>query len=358
MIQHSKLHLQIAYWLIACVIAVWLMVIIGGITRLSGSGLSIVKWQPIVGLIPPLTKVGWNQAFLDYQKFPEFQKVTFAMSLTDFKSIYLIEWGHRFVGRLIGLILLVPTVICLLKREARFLWKRLAVIWLLGLAQGAMGWYMVKSGLVHDPWVSPYRLTAHLFLALLILATLLWTILDLWQPKLQEVIKVSKSAWLVLLGLLGTLLLTLLFGGLTAGLKAGLVYNTFPDMGGYWLPPESFHLNPWWLNFFENPVLVQASHRMLAMITFGLTLVWCFQTRKIRLTRYGQRLNGALIVAVGVQVLFGVSTLLLGVPIVLGVMHQAWAVVVLLCVVAMMYGVRPMVGALAIQPPPSTRLPA
>lgn len=340
---------HVAYWLIACALLVWGMVILGGITRLSGSGLSIVKWQPIVGLIPPITLEAWQQAFLDYQQFPEFQKVTFDMTMVDFKRIYWIEWGHRFLGRLIGLVLLVPTLMCVFKSEVRFLWKRLSFIWVLGLSQGAMGWYMVKSGLVHDPWVSPYRLTAHLLLALLILGVLLWTILDLLKRERRQ-----SGGRLFLSGILICVLLTLIFGGLTAGLKAGLIYNTFPDMGGYVLPPEAFYLKPWWLNFLENPVLVQATHRFLAFFSVAVTLVWWLQSRQQGYTP----LRIGLLLAVCMQVLLGVCTLVLSVPLVLGVLHQAWAVVVLLCLVALLHESSPRVGARSIQPPPKTRVPS
>ncbi|MEN8236814.1 MAG: COX15/CtaA family protein [Pseudomonadota bacterium] len=344
----------IAYWLIACAVLVWGMVILGGVTRLSGAGLSIVKWQPLIGLLPPMTRAAWQQVFLDYQQFPEFQKVTFDMTLADFKFIYWIEWGHRFLGRLIGVVLLVPTIMCLIKADLRLLWKRFVLVWGLGISQGAMGWYMVKSGLVHDPWVSPYRLTAHLLLAFLILAVLLWTILDLWQPETQAHKQASRSAWWLQVVLLGCIVLTVIFGGLTAGLKAGLIYNTFPDMGGYWLPPEAFALRPWWVNFFENPVLVQATHRFLALISCGVALLWWWSTRHAETSMF----RTGLVLAIIGQVILGVSTLLLVVPMILGVVHQAWAAVVLLCGVAILYENKPRVGALSIQPPPSIRLPA
>ncbi len=309
------------------------MVIIGGITRLSGSGLSIVKWQPIVGFLPPFTLEAWQQAFSDYQQFPEFQQVTFAMSLDDFKRIYWIEWGHRFLGRMIGLVLLVPTVMCIFKTDLRFLWKRLLVIWGLGGSQGVMGWYMVKSGLVLDPWVSPYRLTAHLLLAFLILGVLLWTILDLSRPKMPTKKTFKQSPQLLLFGLLACVLLTVIFGGLTAGLKAGLIYNTFPDMGGYLLPPEAFSQTPWWSNFFENPVLVQGLHRLFALTTCGLACLWWWQTRHAGASPF----RTGLLLAITGQVILGISTLLLRVPLVMGVVHQAWAAVVLCCLIVVIH---------------------
>ncbi len=352
--EKRSLNNQISFWLVVCTIMVWGMVILGGITRLTGSGLSIVKWQPIVGILPPLTRESWQQAFLAYQQFPEFQQINFDMTLVQFKFIYLMEWGHRLLGRLIGLALMVPTAMCILNLRLRFLWPRLTVLWGLGLSQGIMGWYMVKSGLVFDPWVSPYRLTAHLLLAFLILGVLIWTIADLKFPARKKKHNTFQPFSLLVGLVLGSICLTILMGGMTAGLKAGLIYNTFPRMEGYWIPPEILALQPWWINFLENAATVQLLHRGLALITCGLTVAMWINARKISLTFGGQLLLNLLALAVALQAVFGIATLLQHVPILLGVIHQSWAVVVFASALLLLHGICARSGAWAIQPPPNT----
>jgi len=305
----------LALWLLSTGLLIWGMIVLGGVTRLTHSGLSIVEWKPITGVLPPLTDLDWQAAFADYQQYPEYKLVNRGMSLGDFQFIYLMEYTHRLLGRLIGLVFIIPLIIFWMRgRLSPFLKKRSMVILSLGLAQGIMGWYMVKSGLVKDPVVSPYRLTAHLALAFLILGLILWTLFDL-----QDRPRKTPSPFILLT--FGLQILTILYGGLVAGLKAGLIYNTFPLMGGKVFPAEAMFYSPLWINFFKNPALVQWCHRLLAVSS--LIAVWICYCRfeKSRLT-----LLWAL--ALSLQVIFGILTLFYCVPISLGVLHQGWGAVV------------------------------
>ena len=258
------------------------MVVLGGITRLTGSGLSIVEWKPLVGILPPLSASDWLIEFSKYQQSPEFLKVNFDMTLGDFKSIFWLEYLHRLWGRVLGLLLLIPTLFILIKRQHLNLWPYLALLWILGLGQALMGWLMVKSGLYHDPHVSPYRLAVHLLLSFTLFGISLWMTLKLFQPSLQlhrqgfSEKAYKKLTRLCLLAIV-CVLLTAFMGALVAGLKAGLLYNTFPLMGNDFFPPELLTHSPWWKDFFENPVTVQFIHRSLAVITAALSVgIWLY----------------------------------------------------------------------------------
>lgn len=306
------------------------MVLIGGLTRLTGSGLSIVEWKPITGVFPPLTQNDWLIEFSKYQTSPEFQKINFGMTLQEFKSIFFLEYIHRLWGRLIGIALLIPTFLMIIKSQHRELKYLLGALWILGLMQGLMGWVMVKSGLSHDPHVSPYRLSAHLFLGLMIFGVVLWMTLMLYKNKLiHNAIKSPQDTFLFLRRgsalALSLVLFTALLGGLVAALKAGLVYNTFPLMGGNLIPHEFLTQFPWWKDLLENPVSVQFLHRLFA-ITTGLFCggLWVYQRILKMPTPLSMAFNG-MGVAVLIQFLLGIMTLLFGVPLLLALLHQGVA---------------------------------
>jgi cytochrome c oxidase assembly protein subunit 15 len=324
----SNSNRAITWWLLICLGLIFAMVILGGVTRLTGSGLSMVNWHPIHGAIPPLNSEQWRQEFNHYQQSPEYQKINRDMSVADFKSIFWFEYSHRMLGRLIGLVFLLPFLYFWWRKKIiPGLTPKLIIMFCLGGLQGLLGWYMVKSGLVNNPHVSQYRLTAHLLSAILIYGFILWTILDLNQHRIYQAINQSAVArWrtssLILTGLL---LLTIVSGGFVAGLKAGLIFNTFPLMGGQWIPEGIGALTPWHLNLFENMVTVQFSHRLLAITTGILLLAWYikgrgyFEDRQIKLSF---KLVGMLVI---IQLLLGISTLLMHVPVSLAAMHQAGA---------------------------------
>jgi cytochrome c oxidase assembly protein subunit 15 len=319
---------SVAQWLTVCAILIFAMVILGGVTRLTGSGLSMVDWHPIHGVVPPLNQQEWLEEFANYQQSPEFQKLNRNMDLDGFKGIFYFEYAHRMLGRLIGLVFLVPFLWFLVKGKIRRgLTPRLFFMFILGGFQGLLGWYMVKSGLVDNPHVSQYRLTAHLLAAIAIYALIVWTALDLLAtdsrvPKRQSTRPGYRKAshYLVLL-----VLLTIVSGGFVAGLEAGRIFNTFPTMGGQWVPEGILALTPWYLNPFENMVTVQFNHRVLALTTGFLGLVYwllSFRDSFDRATRSSFNLVGLMVV---IQVFLGISTLLLHVPVWLGAIHQAGA---------------------------------
>lgn len=306
------------------------MVWLGGWTRLTGSGLSIVEWKPITGMFPPFTRAEWILEFSKYQNSPEFQKINFGMTLEDFQSIFFLEYIHRLWGRLIGLMLLIPTFLMIFKKQHRELKFLLMSLWLLGLAQGVMGWIMVKSGLTHDPHVSPYRLSAHLFLGFMIFGVGLWMTLMLYKKQLnirsihisQRIFQVLRRGTLIALFLV---LITAFFGSLVAGLKAGLVYNTFPMMGENLIPREFLMQSPWWRDLFENPVSVQFLHRLCAITTAifcgGL---WVCQ-RKLSLPPTLTIAFSGMAALVILQLSLGILTLLWEVPLTLALLHQGVA---------------------------------
>ncbi len=306
------------------------MVILGGLTRLTGSGLSIVEWKPVTGILPPLSFEGWMIEFQKYQTSPEFLKINQGMTLSEFQSIFWLEYIHRLWGRLIGLVLLIPTYLLIFKKQHRELWPFLILLWLLGAGQGLMGWVMVKSGLFHDPYVSPYLLAAHLLLGVAIFMTTLWMILSLYHPQLQlerqgYSKKEMKSLKVPVLLALLFALLTAFWGALVAGLKAGLLYNTFPLMGGSLIPPEFLSLSPWWRDLLENPASVQFAHRLLALLTTGMCgRLWFYQRKLLIPPRLSHGFNILLFIII-LQISLGITTLVLHVPISFAVLHQGVA---------------------------------
>jgi len=321
----------VAAWLLACAALVFTMVVVGGVTRLTHSGLSIVEWQPIVGTLPPLNDVQWQETFAKYQQTPEYKLVNQGMTLDAFKGIFWWEYVHRLLGRLIGLVFLLPLLwFAFTRRIDRPLALRLAGIFVLGGLQGAMGWYMVKSGLVDDPRVSQFRLTAHLSLAFLIFAAMLWTALGLLFPRRSiaasdDATPLRRLGWWIT-GIVAYMVVT---GGFVAGIRAGKAYNTFPLMNGHVVPPEIFMLDPWWKNFFYNMATVQFDHRLGAWALACLVPWLWLRARRVALPARTRVSISILLAMLAVQVALGIATLLLVVPVPLGAAHQGGAVLLL-----------------------------
>ena len=317
----------LAIWLLACCALVFAMVVVGGITRLTHSGLSIVEWQPIVGTLPPFDDQAWHEAFHKYQQTPEFRQVNPDMELAGFKRIFWWEYAHRLLGRLIGAAFLLPLLWFAARgRIARHLGWKLAAIFALGGLQGAMGWYMVQSGLVDDPRDSQYRLAAHLGIALLIYAAMLWIALDLLLQRGTEAAPRGLRRFALTLVVL--VFAMALSGGLVAGIRAGLAYNTFPLMNGHFVPPGMFVIEPWYLNFFNNIATVQFDHRLIAwLLAFLVPWLW-LRVRRSGAPRRARLAADLLLSALALQVALGIATLLLVVPIPLAAAHQAGALLV------------------------------
>ncbi len=310
----------VAAWLFVCAAFTFAMVVVGGITRLTESGLSIVEWQPIAGALPPLSQADWEALFARYRDTPQFQKVFSEIGLEGFKRIFWWEYAHRLLGRTIGLVFLFPFLYFLiLKKLTKPLAWKLAGLFILGGMQGALGWYMVQSGLVDDPRVSHFRLTAHLGLALMIFSIEFWLAL--------EVLKGNSAKKPLALIVAGVVFLMALSGGFVAGLRAGHAYNTFPLMNDQFIPQDAFLLEPWWRNFLWNVATVQFVHRAIFwLLLLLIPLLWW------RLRRTGAKIAAHHLLGMFIlQASLGISTLLLAVPVPLAAMHQAGAVLLLAC---------------------------
>ncbi len=321
----------VAYWLFACSAMILLMVIIGGLTRLTGSGLSMVEWAPVVGWIPPINEADWQNLFAQYRQSPEFLKINWEMDLEGFKSIFWLEFIHRVVGRLTGVVFLLPFLYFLGKRRIdRALAWQFVLMFLIGGLQGGMGWYMVKSGLVDNPHVSQYRLTAHLGIAVFLYAYMLWVALGLYFGQRQRSSNLPKHPLLGrTMALTALIFLTLLSGGFVAGLDAGMAFNTFPLMNDEWIPEGIFFLQPAYLNFFENIATVQWNHRLLATVVFLSVSAYWWTTRRYALSKPVAMARQLLLLMVVIQVTLGIATLLLMVPTPLASAHQTGAVLLL-----------------------------
>jgi cytochrome c oxidase assembly protein subunit 15 len=329
----------IAWWLLACCAMVFAMIVVGGATRLTHSGLSITEWQPILGTLPPLSLEDWQVAFAKYQLTPEFKQVNHAMSLEEFKGIFWWEYAHRLLGRTIGLVFLLPLLWFMWRRSVdRPLAWRLGGIFILGGLQGAMGWYMVKSGLVDNPRVSQFRLTAHLSLAFVIFAAMFWTMLDLLKPQKNPSASAGlrRFAWIIF----GVICYMVVTGGFVAGIRAGFAYNTFPLMNGHVVPPEIFMIDPWWRNFFYNMATVQFDHRMGAWVLAVLVPWFWLRARAESLDPQARLLSHLLLGMLAVQIALGITTLLLRVPVLLGAAHQAGAVLLFAASLASVHSLR------------------
>jgi cytochrome c oxidase assembly protein subunit 15 len=335
------------------------MVVLGGATRLTESGLSIVDWRPVTGILPPLNNSDWQSLFDAYKLSPEFKKANFWMSLADFKTIYWLEYLHRLWGRLIGLVFLLPFIWFLVRRQLRTgLALRLGGVFILGALQGLMGWYMVKSGLVDRPSVSQYRLAAHLVLAFVIYGGLLWLALSCLRPGADRSSLPPAKFRRHAATLCALALITVTAGAFVAGIDAGLAYNTFPLMDGRWVPDGVFRLTPWWINFFENTATVQFTHRALGMSLMILTLWLWLRVRATRTVTKARRLIELLAALVSAQAALGVATLLSEVPVGLGILHQAGALAVFTLTIWVVYELRANPSAVAVTRRPKRAAPS
>jgi len=316
----------VGYWLLIMCAMVLVMVILGGVTRLTHSGLSIVIWEPITGWLPPLTIDEWQDLFMLYKETPEFKMINYGMSLDDFKSIFWLEYFHRLWGRIIGLAFLLPFFYFLLRGWiSRSLASKLIFIFMLGMAQGVLGWFMVQSGLSDRPDVSQYRLTAHLAVAIILYAYLFWIALgELYDQTMEKSIISPNLRRLAVANFLW-LFFTMLAGGLVAGLDAGFTYNTFPLMDGKLIPDGLFENSPVYINFFENIITVQFAHRLMAIVSVILVASLWWQARKEIASILDLWPFHVLITIVILQFFLGVATLLLVVPIHLAAGHQLGA---------------------------------
>ena len=331
----SRQRRAVACWLLALAGLVLAMVVLGGITRLNHAGLSIVDWRPLMGVLPPFGEDTWQALFADYKRFPEYQEINRGMTLDAFKEIFWLEYAHRLLGRIVGIAFALPFVWFLIRRAFdRALALKVLAIGVLGGLQGLLGWYMVKSGLVDRPDVSPYRLAAHLGLAVAIYGCLIWVALGLLTGGAVERVRRAGRWRGMLWGATGLVFLTILSGAFVAGNDAGLAYNTFPLMADAIVPPDIFLIEPLWRNFFENVPLVQLDHRLLAMLTaLAVILIWAAALRWLEATRARAVLHVAA-AAVLVQFVLGIATLLTFVPVPLGAAHQAGAMVVFTAILA------------------------
>lgn len=320
---------QVATWLFVCCALVFLMIVVGGVTRLTRSGLSIVEWQPIAGTLPPLSEPAWQELFTKYRATPEYVQVNRGMTLDEFKGIFWWEYLHRLLGRTIGVVFLLPLVWFLVKR--RLEWKlapRLLAIFALGGVQGAIGWWMVRSGLVDTPRVSHVRLAVHLGTAFLIFAAMWWTALGLLAPPSARTPSPAQRRLAHLAtALAGLVFVMVLSGALVAGTRAGYVYNTFPLMDGNLIPNGLDAMEPWWDNVFHNLTTVQFNHRAIAWLLFLVIPAFWWACRHADLPGAARRPVNLLLGMLAVQITLGISTLLLHVPVALGAAHQGGALV-------------------------------
>ena len=331
---------MIRKWLLSVIVLILLMVSVGGITRLTGSGLSITEWKPIMGVVPPLNETAWTEAFRKYQVIPQFQQINSAMTLHGFKWIFFWEYSHRLLGRMIGLVFGLPFLFFFLRGmiARKWLWP-LAGVFGLGGLQGALGWFMVKSGLADLTYVSHYRLAAHLLLALLIASAIVWILKrmkdDEASPASVRLVDCRLACSARILGA-GVLVQTI-YGAFTAGLKAGFQFPTFPTMGGQWIPAGFLERSPVWRNFFENPASVQWVHRVLGtLLLVSFLFIWVRSRSRLEAKSQRRALTLAAHLVL-VQYILGACVVFFGVPVWLGTLHQLTGSLVFLAVVNLIY---------------------
>jgi cytochrome c oxidase assembly protein subunit 15 len=311
----------VGLWLFGMAAVILGMVVVGGLTRITGSGLSITQWDPIVGALPPLTDAAWHEVFAKYQRIPQYIHENAGMTLAGFKGIFWWEWAHRLLGRLLGVLFIAPFVwFAWTGAIRRAEWPRMVVLFLLGGLQGFVGWWMVQSGLETRVSVSQYRLAIHLGFALILLVAMVWTGLEYLRDR-----KPVPSRGPVAIAVL--VYLQMLLGALVAGLHAGLLYNTWPSMDGRVLPEDAFAQRPWWLNFFENPGTAQFDHRIGAYIVLiSIAILWW---RERGLAGLARRSGAAMLHLTLFQIVLGIATLLLQAPEFLAAAHQLTAALLL-----------------------------
>ncbi len=337
---YYKKNKYVYSWLLIGCLLIGLIVIIGGITRLTQSGLSMVKWEPIVGMVPPLNLQDWNEAFELYKQSPEFEHYNSDFTLSEFKSIFFWEYLHRMMARLLGFVFLIPCVVFWIKGYfSTKVKKQVILIFVLGAFQGVLGWFMVKSGLVDQPHVSHFRLASHLVTAFGLMIYIYWVALSL---KYEPIVHTSAALISWVRGLIALLVIQIIYGAFVAGLKAGLFYTTWPKMGREWVPDSFGDIigREGVMSLLESPGIVQFIHRIIGLtILVVISILW-YKARSIQLTsfqKYG--LNG-LIAAISIQFTLGVFTLINSVPLVLGVLHQFGAIFVLLSSFFLLYSLK------------------
>ena len=328
----------VAIWLLVCCALVFAMVVLGGVTRLTGSGLSIVEWRPIIGVVPPLSDADWAHKFEMYQQTPEYHNVNAHMDVDDFKGIFWLEYLHRVLGHFIAVAFALPFLVFAIRRYIALEESpKYLLMFALGGLQALLGWYMVKSGLVDVPRVSQYRLTAHLVAAFLVYAYMFWVAMSLLFPVSDD----GRHPWFTrALALASLISVTIVSGGFVAGLKAGKIYNTFPMMGENWLPPGLWVLDPPWRNLFDNATTAQFDHRVIAMTTFLLIVVFWIRTRNVELPDRARRAATVMLHIAVLQVVLGVTTLLLAVPVTLAATHQAVAMLLFTAALFIVHSLR------------------
>ena len=324
--QHVSSGRAVGIWLLVVAALIAAMVLVGGLTRLTGSGLSITQWQPVSGMVPPMSDQAWQAEFDAYKQIPQYQLENRGMTLTEFKGIFWWEWSHRLLGRLIGFVFLVPFLWFAWRGSIpRSGYRRMVGLFALGGLQGVVGWWMVMSGLEVRVSVSQYRLGIHLGVALILFAAIVWTALEYLRHKPPGVAAAPQAGWarLMVVGIY----LQMLLGALVAGLHAGLLYNTWPSMDGRFAPENPFFSHPWWINFFENPGLAQFDHRIGAYLIFFGAVALFWMARKLK---GAQKITAhALLGIVLLQITLGILTLLHQVPVALAALHQITAVALL-----------------------------
>ncbi len=317
----------IGIWLVACAVVVFGMVVLGGVTRLTHSGLSITQWEPIVGVLPPLSEAEWLETFEEYKQFPEYQLVNYGMSLDEFEFIFWFEYAHRLLGRLIGIVFLLPLLVFIAKGYVqRPLIGKLFGLFVLGGAQGLMGWYMVQSGLVDEPRVSHLRLTAHLGLAVLIYGYMLWLAYPLLNPQMRTPASGRAVGLAHVVSVL--VFVMILSGGLVAGTRAGFLFGTFPLMGESFFPDGLYATTPAWLAAMSDPVTIQFNHRILAYVLTAMIAWLAFVVSRTHLPRHVRVGVAVLVACLALQVTLGIATLVMRVPIALAAAHQGVALFV------------------------------
>jgi cytochrome c oxidase assembly protein subunit 15 len=318
-------------WLIVVAAMIFFMIVLGALTRLTESGLSMVEWRPVTGWLPPLSDAAWQSELQKYLSSPQGRLINRGFTVAEFKQIFWLEFIHRLWGRLIGVAFAVPLAWFWLRgRLPAALKPRLLALLVLGGLQGALGWAMVASGLVDRPSVSHYRLAAHLLLAVALYAYTVWLILDIGpQAERQDAPRMRRDATV----LIAFLFVVLTWGALMAGLRAGSAHNTFPTMSGYWIPPGLFDRSPWWINLFENPTTVQFMHRWLAKLLVLGVLIMALRSRRAE--------AGAAAAMALVQLSLGIATILTGVEIAVATLHQAGAVLLLTFLIVVRHSATP-----------------
>ena len=319
---------MVGLWLLAVAAVILAMITVGGLTRITGSGLSITEWDPIMGVIPPISDAAWHEAFAKYQRIPQYVHENQGMSLDAFKSIFWWEWAHRLLGRVLGVVFFVPFILFAgIGAIRRSEWPRMLLLFALGGLQGFVGWWMVESGLETRVSVSQYRLAIHLGVALILLVAILWTALEYLRRPQAATRRSANWQWTAAIAVL--VYLQMLLGSLVAGLHAGLIYNTWPSMDGRVVPEDALSQSPWWLNFFENTGLVQFDHRIGAyLVVLSVIALW-WTERSAKLEGLARRSGNALLHVTLLQLVLGIATLLLQAPVFLAALHQLTAALLL-----------------------------